>query len=203
MAHAALRAGGLPCGAALADRDGEIIAAGRNHAYDPPSDADPLEATPLAHAEMNVLARVPTERDLSGDTLWSTQQPCAMCAAAVAFCGVGRVRYLAADPAFAATDDPRAGVIVDPTQAAPSMAPWATLANVMFLQATIAARGTDDERVHRNRSVEPEITDLAIAAHDESAFVVPGDPGLAACAARLWPRIVRAADERRRRLGRD
>src|SRR6266700_7015889 len=68
----ALRSGGLPCGSCLVDSDGNVIAEGRNHAYDPVSGSDLLEQTPLAHAELNVLARVSSDRDLGRDTLWST-----------------------------------------------------------------------------------------------------------------------------------
>src|SRR6266699_1641172 len=91
-----------------------------------------LEQTPLAHAELNVLARVSSDRDLGRDTLWSTQQPCSMCTAAIQFCGVGNTRYLAADPAFLGTDDVRAGKIVDPTLGDPTLGPWAVLATLML-----------------------------------------------------------------------
>jgi tRNA(Arg) A34 adenosine deaminase TadA len=128
-AFEALVAGGLPCGAAISDATGQVVARGRNHAYDPVTGSDVLEGTPLAHAELNALARVPTPRDLSGDTLWSTQQPCAMCTSAIEFCGVGDTRYLAADPAFIATDDMRAGVLNDPTRDHPELTVWAILAN--------------------------------------------------------------------------
>jgi tRNA(Arg) A34 adenosine deaminase TadA len=155
QAYEALTAGGLPCGAALADAAGAIVACGRNHAFDPLSGDDPLQGTPLAHAELNVLARVRTDRDLSADTLWSTQQPCAMCTAAIGFCGVGRTRYLAADPAFLGTSDPRAGVVVDPTRADPALAPWAALANAMFLWPTISRTGPGGDHIRRNHQADP------------------------------------------------
>ena len=98
LAHEALRAGGLPVGAVILDASGDIIAEGRNHAYDPPVGDDPLQDTPIAHAEMNALARIPTKTDLSVCALWSTHRPCIMCAAATAFTGVGEVRFLALIP---------------------------------------------------------------------------------------------------------
>lgn len=109
-AYQAIASDGLPCGAALVDNAGLVVADGRCSAFDLRGGGTGiLGVTPLGHAEMNVLAGVPTERDLRDDTLWSTQQPCAMCAAALAFVGVGSVRYLAADPAFQDTSDPNAG----------------------------------------------------------------------------------------------
>ena len=155
----AWRAGGLPCGSAVVDISGAVLARGRNHAYDPPTGSDILEGTPLAHAEMNAIARLDTARDLSTDVLWSTQQPCAMCTAAIEFCGLGTTRYLAADPAFLAGDDPRAGVVADPTVEHPELTSWALLANALFLQAALA-RG-NHERIERNQSHEPEMVALA------------------------------------------
>ncbi|MFJ9946764.1 deaminase [Kitasatospora sp. NPDC091207] len=95
-AHRAWLDGGLPVGAVLTDADGVIVAEGRNRAYDPPGGTDPLHGTPLAHAELNALAR--TGWDLAVHTLWSSHQPCGMCAAAAGFTGVGVVRFLAPDP---------------------------------------------------------------------------------------------------------
>ncbi|OLT11568.1 hypothetical protein BJF78_26580 [Pseudonocardia sp. CNS-139] len=50
LAHRSLRAGGLPVGAVVVDRDGAPVAEGRNRAYDPPGGDDPLQGTPVAHA---------------------------------------------------------------------------------------------------------------------------------------------------------
>ncbi|MFJ2576077.1 deaminase [Kitasatospora aureofaciens] len=82
----------------LTDAAGAIVTQGRNRAYDPPGGPDPLQGTPPAHAELNALARARTGWDLATHTLWSSHRPCAMCAAAAAFTGVGTVRYLADDP---------------------------------------------------------------------------------------------------------
>lgn len=47
-------AGGLAVGAVLTDERAEIVAEGRNRAYDPPGGRDILQGSPLAHAELNV-----------------------------------------------------------------------------------------------------------------------------------------------------
>jgi tRNA(Arg) A34 adenosine deaminase TadA len=191
-AFEAWRAGGLPCGAALVAEDGSVVARGRNHAYDPPAGTDPLEGNPLAHAELNVLARLPTERGLARDTLWSTQQPCSMCTAAIAFCGAGTTRYLAADPAFAATDDVRAGAVEDPTVRWPELTPWAILANALFLQPAVD-RG-HRERLERNRRVEPETVDAALVI-----AALPAADTLGSLVDELWPQLTEWAAARRGR----
>src|SRR5262245_26856896 len=85
LAHRSLLAGGLAVGAAIVDDTGAVITEGRNRAYDDATGTDPLERTPLAHAEMNALARLDTDTPTGALTLWSTQQPCSMCRAATGF----------------------------------------------------------------------------------------------------------------------
>ncbi len=193
QAFAGWQARGLPCGASIVDGH-TVIARGRNHAYDAITGSDPLEGTPLAHAEMNALARVSTESDLTSATLWSTQQPCAMCAAAIEFCEVGATRYLAADPAFVASDDPRAGAVADPTIEYPELSIWAVLANAMFLQPAFFAGATGN--LERSRGPEPEMA----AAAELLARADPTD--LAALVRSTGDRLGDLAMTRLARLGR-
>lgn len=190
----AWQAGGLPCGASIVDAQGAVIARGRNHAYDTAMGSDVLEGSPIAHAELNALAHIPTSRDLSRDTLWSTQQPCSMCSGAIEFCGVGKVRYLAIDPAFIATSDPRAGTITDPTHDYPELTAWAVLANALFLQPAIAR--ADSSRLARNESSEPETVAAAglVSAASEAT-------DLRSLIEILGDDLVSLADRRRARLG--
>ena len=192
-AYDALVAGGLPCGAALADADGTVIVSGRNHVYDAATGTDVLEATPLAHAELNVLAKIAHTRDLSNDTLWSTQQPCSMCSAALAFCGVRSIRFLAADPAFAATTDFRGGEVNDPTIERPELTAWAILANALFLQPSVARN--DTARLARNEAIEPE---TVIAAR--SLVDWPRGNGLEELVQATWVQLMDLAAKRRERL---
>jgi hypothetical protein len=90
-----------------------------------------------------------------------------MCTSAIEFCGVGATRYLAADPAFIATDDIRAGVINDPTRDHPELTVWAILANALFLQPSITR--DDTSRLDRNNASEPE----TVAAAESVAAVMP------------------------------
>jgi tRNA(Arg) A34 adenosine deaminase TadA len=149
LAHQALRAGGLPVGAVILDASAHVIAEGRNHAYDPPGGDDPLQGTPLAHAEMNALARIATYADLSASTLWSTHRPCSMCAAACAFIGVGEVHFLAPDPSDAETADPED---VDDR--------WAVLANLLFLEGISRYSGPSAPMIGRAQVREPETVAL-------------------------------------------
>jgi tRNA(Arg) A34 adenosine deaminase TadA len=199
LAYASLAAGGLPVGAVLVDAGGEIVAEGRNRAYDPPGGEEVLQGTPLAHAELNVLAAVRTGRDLADCTLWSSQQPCSMCAAAAAFTGVGTVRYVAPDPwAIAARPDPG----VEAARSVPLGDDlWVVVANLLFLVGVASAAGVDSPTVAGNREREPETARLAVELVEQgttAAALTAGRP-LPEVLESLWPRISAAAADRRKR----
>jgi tRNA(Arg) A34 adenosine deaminase TadA len=161
LAYAGLVAGGLPVGSVLTDAAGEIVAEGRNRAYDPPGGTDVLQGTPLAHAELNVLAAVRTDRELSPCTLWSTHEPCSMCAAAAAFTGVGTVRYVAPDPWAVAAEPAPTG---DAARSIPLGDPrWATVAGVLFLLGVAASVGVDSPTVRGNVEKQPAVAAIALA----------------------------------------
>lgn len=91
-ARAAAQAGEVPVGAALT-RKGEIIAAAGNRTL--------RDRDPTAHAEMLVIrqacAAIGSERLVDCD-LYVTLEPCAMCAAAIAFARIRRLYFAASDP---------------------------------------------------------------------------------------------------------
>jgi len=182
LAHQALRAGGLPVGAVILDASANLSAEGRNHCcYDPPAGDDPFQGTPLAHAEMNALARIATSTDLSGCTLWSTHCPCTMCAAACAFTGVGEVRFLAPDPSDTDSADPQN---VDDR--------WAVLGNVLFLEGITRYSGPGAPMISRARVREPETAAL-LSSIGPILFDSPElEPGLVGG----WPLIEAAARAR-------
>lgn len=154
LAYEALAAGGLAVGAVLTDADGQPVAEGRNEAYEDGPGAGPLRGTPLAHAEMNALGAARTGWDLGAATLWSTQEPCSMCAAAAEFTGVGRVRYVAPDPWALSSGNG------DGSGADPGLPHWLLVANAMFLRSVfVASEGAGEPRIlTHHRAVEPETT---------------------------------------------
>ena len=92
-------AGSAGVGAALVDHQGRIAARGRNRMLDHRSEPGVLAGTFLAHAEMNVMALLPPG-NYSGATLFTTFEPCLMCASTILFLRIPRVAYAAADPVF-------------------------------------------------------------------------------------------------------
>ncbi len=133
-----LAAGGLPCGSSILNTQEQVLAVGRNHVYDPQAEGDtrtfsPLQYTRLAHAELNALALIPTKIYPGMLTLWTTQHPCIMCAAALQFIGIGKVCYIADDP----SDDSPSETIVATHGNIPYEALgdplWWTMSNLLFL----------------------------------------------------------------------
>lgn len=96
QAWEAFRTGNVPVGAVVSTPDGEIVYAARNRLTD--SDGPPGEifGSSLAHAEINVLARLPFRRyrDL---VLTTTLEPCLQCAGAIRLGPVSAVRFAGRD----------------------------------------------------------------------------------------------------------
>jgi tRNA(Arg) A34 adenosine deaminase TadA len=187
LAHQALLAGGLPVGSVVRDAAG-IVAEGRNHAYDVATGEDPLERTRLAHAEMNALARVDTDADLAGLTIWSTQQPCQMCQAAIDFVGIPSLRVIATDPsdlgrhAIEALDDM-----------------WVVLATAMFLVGSIRFRWMEHPTVLSSRRREPEAGEFAVIAATSPAHPLSDGRPLRPAVDVLWTEFVSATEHRHSR----
>ena len=98
-ANEALALDEVPIGACLVDANGELVAAGFNRTI---TDCDPT-----AHAEILTLraaaAKIANYR-LTGTTMYSTIEPCAMCAGALVNARVERLVYGAADERFGAVE---------------------------------------------------------------------------------------------------
>jgi tRNA(Arg) A34 adenosine deaminase TadA len=88
LAQKARDSGNHPFGAVLADAEGNLLLEARN------SSATTLDCT--GHAETNLarLASTSFSRGvLAASSLYSSAEPCAMCAGAIYWAGIGRVVY--------------------------------------------------------------------------------------------------------------
>ena len=92
----ALRTGNIPVGAVASSQDGTIVHAARNRVLDKDGPAGEIFGSALAHAEMNVLARLPfrSHRNL---VLSTTLQPCLQCAAAIRLGPIATIRFAGTD----------------------------------------------------------------------------------------------------------
>ena len=95
----AQKAGEVPIGACIVDEHGDLLATGYNRTI---TDNDPT-----AHAEIVAIRSAASKIDnyrLGGATVYSTLEPCAMCAGALVTARVGRVVFGAHDIRFGAVD---------------------------------------------------------------------------------------------------
>jgi tRNA(adenine34) deaminase len=90
--------GSLGIGCVLVDADGTVVASGRNRVLEAWG-SGPISGTLLAHAEMDAFAALGL-RTAHGLTLYTTVEPCLMCAATSIAIQLDRVCYAAADPVF-------------------------------------------------------------------------------------------------------
>jgi tRNA(Arg) A34 adenosine deaminase TadA len=97
QAWEALRTGNIPVGACAATPDGTIVHAARNRVSDHNGPAGEVFGSSLAHAEMNVLARLGF-REPRQFVLTTTLEPCIQCSAAIRLGPVAVVRFAGADP---------------------------------------------------------------------------------------------------------
>lgn len=92
-------AGSLGVGAVVSQADGAEVATGRNRLFEHDPGDDVLAGSSLAHAELNVLAKLPIGHHEDDElVLHTTLQPCIQCLAAIRLSPVRRVRMLAPDP---------------------------------------------------------------------------------------------------------
>jgi tRNA(Arg) A34 adenosine deaminase TadA/predicted kinase len=120
-AWAAYRAGSLPIGAAVVDRDGSIVGRGRNRVFENLAEqphAPYLFGHRLAHAEVNALVSIDHAAVRAREcALYTTLEPCALCVGAIRMLALRDVRYAARDPAAGsvtlldATDFMRRGAV--------------------------------------------------------------------------------------------
>jgi len=97
QAWEALRTGNIAIGAVASTKDGTIVHAARNRVLDKEGPPGEIFGSALAHAEMNVLARLRfrSHRNL---VLTTTLQPCLQCAAAIRLGPIATVRFAGPDP---------------------------------------------------------------------------------------------------------
>ena len=96
QAWAALRSGTIAVGACASTSDGSIVRAARNRVFDKDGPPGEIFGSALAHAEMNVLARLEFLSH-SNLVLTTTLEPCLQCAAAIRLGPIATVRFAGRD----------------------------------------------------------------------------------------------------------
>ena len=96
LARAARDHGAHPFGALIVDEHGQVLVTARNNAVPPKGD-------PTQHAERLACSKIGrqfTPVQLAHCTLYTSTEPCAMCAGAIYWTGIGRVVYALSEKAL-------------------------------------------------------------------------------------------------------
>lgn len=89
----------MPIGAVVADADDRVLASGRNRIYERSGPGDVVFGHKLAHAELNALLSLDLDaNDPHACVLYTTTEPCPLCAGARRMTDVGDLRYAAREP---------------------------------------------------------------------------------------------------------
>jgi tRNA(Arg) A34 adenosine deaminase TadA len=96
LAWEAFADGTVPVGAVVVDENDAVVAQGRNRIFADSAPAHQIAGTRLAHAELNALAQLSTDRRWDSCTLYTTLEPCVLCVAATSVATVGRIRFAGA-----------------------------------------------------------------------------------------------------------
>jgi tRNA(Arg) A34 adenosine deaminase TadA/predicted kinase len=136
-AWTAYRAGSLPMGAVVVDRDGGIVGRGRNRIFETAAELAESQCVfghRLAHAEINALIGLNhATTNMRECSLYVTLESCVLCVGAIRMAGLKEVHYVAHDPIagglalLEATDFMRRGAVIPKELGHPVIA-FATIA---------------------------------------------------------------------------
>ena len=184
--------GSAGVGAAIVDRGGVVVARDRNRRHDP-FQPDGLGGSRVAHAEICALASLPAG-NYDGYTLYTTFEPCLMCAGAIIMCHIPRVRYAAADPVFDGLHDwfhtlPFASTRLPERECLGG--PIGAFAHVLHL-SWIALWFPEADSVELHGTVAPRHLALALDLVESTDLPAIADArgSVAAALAAIWPDLV-------------
>jgi tRNA(Arg) A34 adenosine deaminase TadA len=174
-------AGSLGIGAVITAGSGEVVSAGRNRIGESTGPPGRLYGTRLAHAEMDVLAGLGSDipRDIARDlVLWTTLEPCLLCAGGIVLCNIPVVHYAATDPLWDGAD--RVDGLNDflasrwPERTGPVDGPLATFGALLPLLWFLRTRGEDGIVARTYAKTDPQLLDHA-RAHTRTASDLVAD----------------------------
>ncbi len=87
----------IPVGAVVINEVGDVISRGRNRTFNQAPDGQ-LGSSRLAHAEVNALLPLGSERTYEDYTLYTSLEPCHLCLSAAISVRIGRLCYAGPEP---------------------------------------------------------------------------------------------------------
>lgn len=167
-------------GAVLVDpTTDEIVSRGRNRMLEQPTEPRTVAGNVMAHAEMNAFAALP-RLNAAGLHLYTTLEPCLMCAATTLMMQVEHVHYAAADEFMEWIHDFWDGHDFTAQRRAPRTGPLAGKAGefARLLPLTFVTLYLNDTEVGDNaRATRPELMALAAELQDDGSLTAVKQAG--------------------------
>lgn len=166
-----------------------VVATGRNRVGEKPSAPGQIAGNFMAHAEMNAFAAM-SSFNAAGLHLYTTLEPCLMCAATSVLMRVDHVHYAVADESFAGVHDlweqhPYSAER-RPERSGPMTGKLASFARVLPLSFLMLYRGDTQAADHALKN-RPVLAALAITLTESDRLAsLKGEPVLQALT-ELWP----------------
>ena len=157
----------------------EIVSRGRNRMLERPTEPRTVAGNFMAHAEMNAFAALP-RLNANGLHLYTTLEPCLMCAATTLMLQVDHVHYAAPDEFMAWVDDFWDGHEFTAERRVPRTGPLTGKAGefARLLPLTFVTLYLSDTEVAANaRTVRPELMALAAELQDDGSLTAVKDAG--------------------------
>ncbi len=181
----------------VTDATGAVVSRGRNRVLDIPDGQAPLAGTYMAHAEMNALACLPVG-DYTGYTIYTTFEPCLMCAGTIRLYGVPHIAYAAEDPVWDGLHEVFAGVPAVARRLATRRrlgGPFGAFGHVLHLSWLAAWAPPGVTAAHA--SLVPGHVRAATRVNESGELRALADSGgtVVDAAAAIWPDVVALADE--------
>ncbi len=186
--------GSIGVGAVLTAPDGEVVSEGRSRWHEEHRTTPDLSGGKLAHAETEALARMSNDNRLGGHTIWTSLEPCLMCAGAILVAGVRTVRYLGADHLWLGIERlPELNPFIAerwPVRYGPRPDQFGILGSLLPLAAVareFRSRSGESRALAAQREADPRVADLAEAVVDELEQAEPAR--VEDVAGLLWQRL--------------
>jgi tRNA(Arg) A34 adenosine deaminase TadA len=186
--------GSAGVGAAVTDADGLIVSSGRSRVFDEPDGSSPLIGTWMAHAEMNALAALPRSARV-GHTLYTTFEPCVMCAATIRIYRIPKVVYASEDPVWDGMHDlftqlePIAMGLPERERLG---GPWGSFGHVLHLTRLLELVDEGDWVLSAHHRLTPHYLEHARTIAQDGSLEVLARSGASVvdAADHLWPSLV-------------
>lgn len=194
LAWTSYREGSIGVGALLTTPGGEVASEGRSRWREEHRTTPDLSGGKLAHAETEALARISNRVTLEGYTIWTSLEPCLMCAGAVLVAGVTTVRYLGVDHLWRGIERlPELNEFVAdrwPERYGPRGDQFGILGSLLPLAAVareFRTRTGQSRAIAAQRAIDPRVADLAETLVDELEPL--GSAAVDDVVGLLWPRL--------------